>query len=381
MLRIRALLVALLCLLPIAATAQSIQFDAGQIFGNSTAATRNGRAESVTAILDRALGSTRGSVLERGAASWGIVAPSATVGLPWVSNGTGADPAYQVLTPVGGGTGITALGAGIATWLGTPTSANLFSAMTDKTGTGGLLVFSTSPAIPSIFGGNAAGSSISIASTSNGAPSGDTTSIFGSAITIGSAVVATGTVNIGGSAGGGVNVNIGNATNGLNALNVYNNVGVKQIWIPGGGNTTISFPTVTSTLFGTGDVASSSQLEAGTANKILDGAGIYDAEKTVTFAASQTLDFSTFLNARLTLTANITSLTCSNIKASQSGAISLVQDGTGNRTVVAGWCSQFRWSGGVRGVLSTAANAIDALFYQCVSTSICYVSLSKAQAN
>ena len=43
-----------------------------------------------------------------------------------------------------GGTGITSLGAGVATWLGTPSSANLRSAMTDETGTGEL-VFSTTP--------------------------------------------------------------------------------------------------------------------------------------------------------------------------------------------------------------------------------------------
>lgn len=43
-----------------------------------------------------------------------------------------------------GGTGITSLGAGVATWLGTPSSANLISAMTDETGTGEL-VFSTTP--------------------------------------------------------------------------------------------------------------------------------------------------------------------------------------------------------------------------------------------
>ena len=47
--------------------------------------------------------------------------------------------------PVGnGGTGITSLGTGIATWWGTPSSANLASAVTDETGSGSL-VFATSP--------------------------------------------------------------------------------------------------------------------------------------------------------------------------------------------------------------------------------------------
>jgi hypothetical protein len=45
-----------------------------------------------------------------------------------------------------GGTGITSLGSGVATWLGTPTSANLAAAVTDETGSGAL-VFGTSPTI------------------------------------------------------------------------------------------------------------------------------------------------------------------------------------------------------------------------------------------
>jgi len=45
-----------------------------------------------------------------------------------------------------GGTGITSLGAGVATFLGTPSSANLASAVTDETGSGAL-VFATSPTL------------------------------------------------------------------------------------------------------------------------------------------------------------------------------------------------------------------------------------------
>ena len=45
-----------------------------------------------------------------------------------------------------GGTGLTALGTGVATWLGTPSSANLAAAVTDETGSGAL-VFGTSPTI------------------------------------------------------------------------------------------------------------------------------------------------------------------------------------------------------------------------------------------
>jgi hypothetical protein len=45
-----------------------------------------------------------------------------------------------------GGTGITSFGAGVATFLGTPSSANLATAVTDETGSG-LLVFATSPTL------------------------------------------------------------------------------------------------------------------------------------------------------------------------------------------------------------------------------------------
>ena len=56
------------------------------------------------------------------------------------SNVTGTLPVAN------GGTGITSLGAGVATFLGTPSSANLATAVTDETGSGSL-VFATSPTL------------------------------------------------------------------------------------------------------------------------------------------------------------------------------------------------------------------------------------------
>ena len=47
-----------------------------------------------------------------------------------------------------GGTGLSSLGTGVATFLGTPSSANLAAAVTDETGSGSL-VFGTSPTIAS----------------------------------------------------------------------------------------------------------------------------------------------------------------------------------------------------------------------------------------
>jgi hypothetical protein len=61
-------------------------------------------------------------------------------GLPLTTGVTGTLPVAN------GGTGITSLGAGVATFLGTPSSANLASAVTDETGSGSL-VFATSPTL------------------------------------------------------------------------------------------------------------------------------------------------------------------------------------------------------------------------------------------
>ena len=74
-------------------------------------------------------------------------------GLPLTTGVTGTLPVAN------GGTGITSLGTGVATWLGTPSSANLLAAMTDETGTGAL-VFATSPTLVTPNIGAATGTSL-----------------------------------------------------------------------------------------------------------------------------------------------------------------------------------------------------------------------------
>lgn len=123
------------------------------------------------------------------------------------------------------------------------------------------------------------------------------------------------------------------------------------------------------------DIAAAADFEAGTASKLLDAAGVFTAETTTTFSTTPTFDFNTFFNTKITLTNNISASTCSNIKAGQSGTIRFIQDGTGSRTI--SWCSQFKWSGGTTGTLTTTGDAIDALVYSCSATTYCVVSLIK----
>jgi hypothetical protein len=85
--------------------------------------------------------------------------PSLTLGaaLPVASGGTGSTSTTFVnlatnvtgtLPVANGGTGITSFGTGVATFLGTPSSANLAAAVTDETGTGAL-VFANTPTLES----------------------------------------------------------------------------------------------------------------------------------------------------------------------------------------------------------------------------------------
>jgi hypothetical protein len=58
--------------------------------------------------------------------------------------GSGTITFAGTLAVANGGTGITSFGAGVADWIGTPSSANLATAVSDETGSGAL-VFATSP--------------------------------------------------------------------------------------------------------------------------------------------------------------------------------------------------------------------------------------------
>lgn len=150
-------------------------------------------------------------------------------------------------------------------------------------------------------------------------------------------------------------------------------------WIAVGGTGTVtsvaagtgmSFATITGTGSVAVDVATSANFYGATANKMVDAATPYTAVPTPAFSATPTFDFGTSASfAPAAMTANITLMTCNNLKPNQGGFLKLTQDGTGGRTAV--FCSAFKFAGGVAPILSTAPNAIDWITYTCQSSTVC----------
>jgi len=139
--------------------------------------------------------------------------------------------------------------------------------------------------------------------------------------------------------------------------------------------TTIAANAVTYPKIASAAIATAAQYLAGTASELVQSGVIYQAEVAVAFSATPTFDFSTFINASITLTANITTMSVANVTAGKAGTITFIQDATGSRTTV--WNSAFKFAGGVTPVLSTAANAVDVLSYSCRSATNCPASLIK----
>jgi hypothetical protein len=100
----------------------------------------------------------------------------------------------------------------------------------------------------------------------------------------------------------------------------------------------------------------------------------------VAFAANQVLDFNAGLNFDIAAaTANFTLAIPNNVKVGQSGRIRIPQDATGGRiiTYAAGWKGP---GGAAANALSTAANAVDILYYYVRGLTEVEYSLAKAFA-
>jgi hypothetical protein len=193
-----------------------------------------------------------------------------------------------------------------------------------------------------------------------------------------------------------IQVNTTVITGGTNGLTPYNNAG-KYGEFTLGGDCTLAVPNITCTKTGgaafaasaTTDATNASNIgsgtlgtarlnmavaadfRAGTAGKVLPADQVFTTEVAVTYGATTTFDFNTFINASVTLTGNITTVTLTNVKAGQAGLLRFIQDSTGSRTIPTALNSTFKCAGGCNYVLSTAANAVDIIGYTCLSATYC----------
>jgi microcystin-dependent protein len=142
--------------------------------------------------------------------------------------------------------------------------------------------------------------------------------------------------------------------------------------ITGGSNNTVLYDN--GGILGELEFATLADMYAGTAPlKIVAPAVAFPPEVVVTYGTTTTLDMSTFRDAVVTLTGNITTQTVSNVVVGKAGSITFIQDGTGGHTTV--WSSTFKFMGGTAPTLTATAGAIDILTYQCRTTTFCYAAM------
>ncbi len=119
-----------------------------------------------------------------------------------------------------GGTGITSFGTGVATWLGTPSSANLAAAVTDETGSGAL-VFGTSPTLTTPTLGVASATSINKVAITAPASSATLTIADGKTLTVSNTLTFTGTDSSSVAFGAGGTVLYAAGSGGLKSFQIF----------------------------------------------------------------------------------------------------------------------------------------------------------------
>lgn len=130
----------------------------------------------------------------------------------------------------------------------------------------------------------------------------------------------------------------------------------------------------------TANTASAANIRANTADKVIDTDAAWSSVASValTDAATVAVDMNAGINFTLAIGGNRTLGQPTNQKQGQSGWIEITQDGTGSRTLA--YHSSWKFAGGTDPTLSTAAGAIDVLYYTVLATDRIAATLVKAIA-
>ena len=126
--------------------------------------------------------------------------------------------------------------------------------------------------------------------------------------------------------------------------------------------------------------ASVANFRGATGSLLLSTANVWAAMAEVALTPGTTVswDMSAGIDFSISPVQNFTLANPTNTTVGKRGRIRIIQDATGSRVLTLD--TNFKKVGGVTPVLSTAANAIDVLYYDCVSSTVIHVSMNKGMS-
>lgn len=367
-----------------------VQFNDGGAFGGDAGLTYNKTTDVLTAGGVNVTGLTVSSAVATDASKNlvsvtntgtgnNVLATSPTLVTPILGTPTSGTLTNCTGLPVGS---ITGLGTNVGTFLATPSSANLASALTDKTGTG-VNVFATTPTLVTPVLGVATATSI------NGVAI-DTATSATLDLANSSTLATSGANSITLTSTGATNVTLP-TTGTLATLAGSETLSNKTLTAPkfadlgfiadANGNEMVIFDTVASATTNvqianaatgtTGPLISAAgetnvdlRLAGAGTGKIHDTTGRYGDLTADSDGATVTFNMATSNIHTVTLGGNRT-LAVSNVAVGQCFILRLVQDGTGSRTVT--WFATLKWAGGTPPTLTTTINKTDVIGFLCTS--------------